>query len=192
MTDNDSNKKLVGGWQQLSSKEVYDNPWIRVTHEEVITPGKTRGIYGRVHFKNRAVGMIPLDEQGNTWLVKQSRYTLNAYTWEIPEGGAAQGEELLVAAQRELEEECGLRARKWRYLRSIHQSNSVSDETGDIFVAEDVYPGKQALEVTEDIEVLKLPLEEAIAMVMSNEITDSMSVAGLLHLAWELRRGSYK
>lgn len=185
MAEAKQGKSMVGGWRQLSCEEVYDNPWIRVTHEEVITPGNTNGIYGRVHFKNRAVGVIPIDADGNTWLVRQSRYTLNMFTWEIPEGGAAPGEDLLLAAQRELEEECGLCARKWRHLRSIHQSNSVTDEVGDLFIAEDLYSGKQALEATEDIEVRKLPLPEAIDMVLRNEITDALSVAGLLHLACE-------
>lgn len=185
MTDEKPGKPVVGGWRQLSCKEVYDNPWIRVTHEDVITPGNTPGIYGRVHFKNHAVGVVPLDDQGNTWLVRQSRYTLGMFTWEIPEGGAGPGEDLLAAAQRELEEECGLCAREWRHLRSIHQSNSVTDEVGDLFVAQDLYPGRQALEATEDIEVRKLPLLEAIDMVLKNEITDALSVAALLHLAVE-------
>lgn len=179
-------KPGAGGWQCLSSEQRYDNPWICVTHEEVITPGQTKGIYGRVHFKNKAVGIIPLDVEGNTWLVRQSRYTLDCYTWEIPEGGAPEGEELLVAAQRELEEETGLRARKWRLLRSLHQSNSVTDEYGEIFVAQDLYAGEQNLEATEDITVRKLPLKQAVEMVLNNEITDSLSVAGLLHLAYEL------
>ena len=173
----------VGGWRQLSSEIVYQNPWIEVSHQQVLTPGGTEGIYGVVHFKNRAVGMIPIDDEGNTWLVKQSRYTLNTYTWEIPEGGAGPDEDLLEAAQRELEEETGLKAKKWRKLMLIHQSNSVSDEFGEIFVAEELYPGRQQLDPSEDIVVKKLPLQEAIEMVKDGTITDSMSVAGLLRLA---------
>ena len=176
-------KQKVGGWKQLSEKTVYENPWIKVTHEDVLTPKGTKGIYGVVHFKNRAVAVIPIDEQGNTWLVKQSRYTLDAFTWEVPEGGAPQGEDLLVAAKRELEEETGLRAEHWQQLMTIHQSNSVCDEDGTIFVARGLSKGKQALEDTEDIEVTKLPLQEAVEMVKRGEITDSMSVAGLLRLA---------
>jgi len=175
--------KRVGNWQQLSSENVYENPWIKISHEEVITPAGTPGIYGVVHFKNRAVGIVPIDEEGNTWLVRQSRYTLDCFTWEIPEGGAPYGEEMLAAAQRELEEETGLCAAHWEELMTIHQSNSVSDEVGRVFVATQLSSGRQQLELTEDITVKKLPLIEAVNMVKSGDITDAMSVAALLRLA---------
>ena len=175
--------KKVGGWQKLNEETVYENPWIKVSHENVITPGNTEGIYGVVHFKNLAVGVVPIDDQGNTWLVKQSRYTLNEYSWEIPEGGSPEGESALASAKRELEEEVGLKAAEWVELMTIHQSNSVSDEKGIIFVAKRLSPGVQCLEVTEDIEVKKLPLIQAIEMVYKGEITDAMSVAALLRLA---------
>lgn len=175
----------IGGWQQLNVELKYENPWIKITHEEVLTPSGTPGIYGVVHFKNRAVGVIPLDDEGNTWLVRQSRYTLDCYTWEIPEGGAPEGEDMLEAAKRELEEEAGLRASEWRELMTIHQSNSVSDEFGKLYVAQGLSSGKQQLEATEDIEVKKLPFEDAVAMVLCGEITDALSVAGLLRLAME-------
>ncbi len=185
MKEKSETSVLTGGWQKLSSEEVYENPWIKVTHEKVLTPNNTPGIYGRVHFKNRAVGVIPIDDQGNTWLVKQSRYTLDCYTLEIPEGGAAEHEALLDAAKRELEEECGIIAHKWKLLRSLHQSNSVTDEEGFIFIAEELEFGKQALEDSEDIELIKLPLKQAVQLVLENKITDSLSVAGLLHLSIE-------
>jgi 8-oxo-dGTP pyrophosphatase MutT (NUDIX family) len=172
-------------WQKISRKQVYDNPWINVSHEEVITPGGDQGIYGVIHFKNHAVGVIPVDADGNTWLVRQSRYTLNRQTWEIPEGGAPLGSNLLTAAQRELEEETGLRAKNWRPLLSLHLSNSVTDEEATVFVATDLYPGTQQLETSEDIVLNKLPLEQAITMALAGEITDALSVAGLLRLAVE-------
>jgi len=178
--------KKIGGWQTKTSAVVYENPWIKISHDEVITPNNTDGIYGVVHFKNTAIGVVPLDDAGNTWLVKQSRYTLNQYTWEIPEGGCPQGESPLAAAQRELEEEVGLIASEWQQLMTMHLSNSITDEFCVVFVARGLSLGKQQLEATEDIEVKKLPLAEAVAMVKSGEITDGISVAALLRIALDL------
>ena len=178
----------VGGWQTKTSSVVYENPWIKVSHDDVITPKNTDGIYGVVHFKNTATGVVPIDNEGNTWLVKQSRYTLNQYTWEIPEGGCPQGENPLDAAKRELEEEVGLQARDWQSLMTLHLSNSVTDEVCQVFVARDLFPGQQQLEATEDIEVKKLPLAAAIDMVKRGEITDVISVAALLRIALDLKQ----
>lgn len=181
------NKKYVnekvGGWKTKSAAVVYENPWISVSHNEVITPKGTEGIYGVVHFKNIAIGVVPIDDEGNTWLVKQSRYSLNQYTWEIPEGGCPQGEMPLEAAKRELEEEVGMQARDWQQLMTMHLSNSVTDEFCVVFVARDLFAGQQQLEATEDIEVKKLPLRDAIDMVKRGEITDAISVAALLRVA---------
>lgn len=176
-------KKQIGPWQRLTSKLVYENPWIRLFHEEVITPAGTEGIYGRINFKSHAVGIIAIDEDGNTWLVKQTRYTLESEEWEIPEGGSPEGEDILETAKRELEEECGLKAQYWEKLIEIHTSNSVTDEMGTVFVATGISLGQQQLEATEDIVLKKLPLQEAIDMVTSGVITDSLSVAGLLRMA---------
>lgn len=173
----------IGGWQRKSSRCVYENPWIKVSHEEVITPAGSDGIYGVVHFKNTAVGVLPIDGDGNTWLVRQTRYTMGEYTWEIPEGGCPKHEETLVAAKRELQEEVGLEAQHWEVLQRLQLSNSVTDETAVIYLATEISPVDQALEDSEDIEVMKLPLAEAIAMVDRGEITDAISVAALLRLA---------
>ncbi|WP_323813204.1 NUDIX hydrolase [Cellvibrio sp. NN19] len=177
----------VGGWKTKTSTVVYDNPWINITHNEVITPKGTDGIYGVVHFKNTAIGVVPIDDEGNTWLVKQSRYALNQYTWEIPEGGCPQGELPLNAAKRELEEEVGLCANDWQQLMTMHLSNSVTDEFCVVFVARNLYAGEQQLEATEDIEVKNLPLVDAIEMVKRGEITDGISVAALLRIALDLK-----
>lgn len=176
----------VGGWKTKSTALVYENPWISVSHNEVITPKGTDGIYGVVHFKNIAIGVVPIDDEGNTWLVKQSRYSLNQYTWEIPEGGCPQGESPLNAAKRELEEEVGVQAHDWQQLMTMHLSNSVTDEFCVVFVARDLFAGQQQLEATEDIECKKVPLSEAIEMVKSGEITDGISVAALLRVALDL------
>ncbi|MCR6650989.1 MAG: NUDIX hydrolase [Cellvibrionaceae bacterium] len=177
----------VGGWQRLSSRIAYENPWIRVSHEEVKTPSGHDGIYGLVHFKGTAVGVVPVDDEGNTWLVRQSRYTLNEFTWEIPEGGAKEGESTLLCAQRELAEEAGLVATEWEELMRIHTSNSVTDESGVLYLARGLSSCAQNLDPTEDIELRKLPLKEAIQMVLSGEITDALSIAALLRLAVDER-----
>lgn len=150
----------------------------------MINPAGGEGIYGKVHFKNKAIGIIPVDEFGNTWLVGQYRYTLNEYSWEIPEGGGRLGTDPLEAAQRELKEETGLQATTWTLLMQIHTSNSVTDEEGFIFLAEQLTQGDADREATEaDMVVKKIPLRHAVAMVMNGEITDSLSVAGLLKVA---------
>lgn len=175
----------IGGWKTKTSTCVYENPWIKISHDEVSTPTGSDGIYGVVHFKNTAIGVVPIDDDGNTWLVRQSRYTLDQYTWEIPEGGCPVGEEPIAAAKRELEEEVGVQARDWQQLMTMHLSNSVCDEVAIIFIARDLFAGVQQLEATEDIEVKKLPLQEAVAMVLRGEITDAISVAALLRVALE-------
>jgi 8-oxo-dGTP pyrophosphatase MutT (NUDIX family) len=170
-------------WTTLSGEEKYDNRWINVTEYQVINPGGGRGIYGKVHFKNKAIGVIPVDNEGNTWLVGQFRYTLNEFHWEIPEGGAPLTEPPLEAAKRELKEETGLTAKKWSQIARLHTSNSVTDEEGFVFLAEDLEHGENQLEETEaDLKVMKLPLKKAIEMVKQGTITDSMSMIGLLML----------
>jgi 8-oxo-dGTP pyrophosphatase MutT (NUDIX family) len=173
-------KKNHLAWQQVASSVVYSNPWISVAHDEVITPSNTPGIYGVVHFKNHAVGVLPLDEDGYIYLVKQTRYVLGTATWEIPEGGCPVDECLVSAAQRELQEETGLLAEQWEMFLAMDLSNSVTDEKATVFLARGLTQGESQLEATEDIEVKRLPLKEAIAMVLSGEIRDAISVATLL------------
>lgn len=170
-------------WKTLSKKPIYENPWIRVEEHQVITPAGKEGIYGKVHFKNRAMAIIPIDYEGYTWLVGQYRYTLDEYSWEIPMGGGPNDMDLLESAKRELKEETGLLANKWTELLKIHTSNSVTDEWGLIYLAEDLTQGETEFEETEQLLIKKLPFKEALEMVMSGQITDSISVAGLLKAA---------
>lgn len=177
-------EEIKNPWTTLSGEVKYDNRWINVTEYQVINPGGGKGIYGKIHFKNKGIGVIPVDEHGNTWLVGQYRYTLNEFHWEIPEGGGPLDEFPLLAAQRELKEETGITAKKWTTLLRMNPSNSVSDEECVIYVAEDLTFGESLLEDTEaDLKVKKLPLQEAIDMVMRGHIRDSMSMIGLLMLA---------
>ena len=170
-------------WQTHSSTVAYDNNWLTVRHEEVSTPSNTPGIYGVVSFKNKAVGVVPIDADGNTYLVGQYRYPLNEYSWEIPEGGSPLGIDPLESAKRELKEETGLEARRWTKIARIHTSNSATDEEGFIYVAEGLVQGEHEPEETESLQVRKVLLTEAVRMVMMGEITDSISMTALLLVA---------
>lgn len=188
MIDNKKSSSLakplpIGPWQRISSECRYENPWLQVFHEDVITPGNTTGIYGRVHFKGTAIGIVPVDAEGFTYLVGQYRYTLDAYSWEIPMGGCPAGEKPLIAAKRELQEETGFSAAHWQEIQTLHPSNSITDEKGLVFLATDLTAGEMALEASEDISVKRLPLNEAIEWALDGRITDAISVAALLYLA---------
>ena len=175
-------------WKKLSSRTIWENDWMQVLEDEVTNPGGGNNRYGHVHFKNRAVGIIPLDEDNNVWLVGQDRYTLGAWSWELPMGGAPLSEDPLEAAKRELKEETGLTAATWTEVMQLHTSNSITDELGIVYLAEDLSEGESEPEETEVFEVRKLPLDDAIAMVNGGEITDAISVAALLHIKCGLFR----
>ena len=170
-------------WKTKSIQTIYDNPWIRLEAHEVVNPAGKDAQYGKVHFKNRAMAIIPLDEDGYTWLIGQYRYTLDEYTWEIPMGGGPNDQDLLSSAKRELKEETGLSARKWTEILKIHTSNSVTDEVGYVFLAEDLTQGETEFEETEILQIKKVHFSEALEMVMNGEITDSISMAGILKAA---------
>ncbi|MEK6480884.1 NUDIX hydrolase [Catalinimonas sp. 4WD22] len=176
-------KEHINPWKQISSKEIYQNPWIEVHEDQVINPRGGEGIYGKVLFKNLAIGIIPIDNEGNTWLVGQYRYTLNEYSWEIPMGGGSKANDPLESAKRELKEETGLTAKSWTLLMRLHTSNSVTDEEGFTYIARELEEGNPEFDETEDLEIMKLPLTEAVDMVMEGRITDAISVSGLLKAA---------
>jgi len=177
-------------WKTLSTHPVYNNAWIKVEEHKVINPGGTPGIYGKVSFKNQAVGIIPIDDEGNTWLVGQYRYTLSEWSWEIPMGGSPNKEDRIKTAQRELEEETGLIADDIIELLHLHPSNSVTNEQGYVYLATNLSAGVQQLDDTEkDIQVKKIAFDDALKMAQNGEITDALSVAGLFYIA--LNRQKY-
>ncbi|HEY0680292.1 MAG TPA: NUDIX hydrolase [Chitinophagaceae bacterium] len=179
-------------WKVISQKEVYDNNWIRVTEFNVINPSGGKGIYGKVHFKNVAIGVIALDDDLNTYLVGQYRFPLEQYSWEIPEGGGAHEVEDIESAKRELLEETGLEAAEWTKLFNFHLSNSVSDERGAIFLARKLSQREPEPEETEELIIKTVPFDEAYQMVLNGKITDIMSVSAILRVKIMLLEGTIK
>ncbi len=169
-------------WKRQSSKQLFENSWLSLHVDKVINPGGGLSHYGKINFKNLAIGIIPLDENNNTWLIGQYRYVPDCYSWEIPMGGGPLDINPLESAKRELKEETGLIANDWQELMKLHTSNSVTDERGLVYVARNLTQGETDFEETEDLIIQKIPLDEAIERVLSGEITDAISVAGLLKL----------
>jgi 8-oxo-dGTP pyrophosphatase MutT (NUDIX family) len=176
-----SHKKhtVTNPWQILSTKEIYKNEWMRLREDQVITPGGKRGIYGVVE-TSPAIGIVPITETLEIFLVGQYRYTLDTYSWEIPEGGAEHGESNLEAAKRELKEETGLNSEKWTELGTLYTSNSITNEIGYLFLAENLIQGISDPEHTEDLAIKKVPLLEAYKMVLKYEIKDSLAIIGIM------------
>ena len=171
-------------WKKLSGKQIYDNPWIRVEEDQVINPSGGQSIYGKVLYKNLAVAVIPVDDQGYTYLVGQYRYVHDEYSWEIPMGGSDKGESTLETAKRELREETGLVAKNYSVLvPEVHLSNCIGNEKGFVFLAKDLEQKSPLPDDTEKLEVKRVPIKEAIERVLSGEIKDSLSVMGLQRLA---------
>jgi len=170
-------------WTVLSLATMYENAWIRVDHHEVLDPSGGPGIYGTVHFKNQATGVVPIDENGNVILVGQYRFALHAYSWEIPEGGGAHEVAAVESAQRELREECGLSAKCWKEIVCMDLSNSVSDERSTAFLAWELSEAAAQPDETEKLQIARVPFWDAVERVKRGEIRDAISVAALLRVA---------
>jgi ADP-ribose pyrophosphatase len=179
----------VGPWLRLSRDTTYANPWIEVYHDEVDRPDGSPGIYGVVHFRSAAVAVVAVDADGRLLLVGQHRYALDEYSWEVPEGGVGEAEDLLAGAQRELREETGFEAAEWRRICRVSVSNSVTDERGAIFLATGLRPGDASPDSTEDLALRWATLDEVLEEIARGEIHDLLTIAGVGRYAVEVMRG---
>jgi 8-oxo-dGTP pyrophosphatase MutT (NUDIX family) len=166
-------------WKKLDSRQIYDNAWVSVREDSVIRPDGEKGIYGVVHFNHIAVGVLAI-EGDSIYLVGQYRYTLDQYSWEIPEGGCPEGEDPLDGARRELAEETGLRAESWEKMGEAHLSNSVTDELAIWFLATGLRQGEHNPEGTEQLDIRRVTLKKAMEMILEGEITDALSQLAIM------------
>ena len=169
-------------WAVTSETIVYDNPWITLTEYQTIAPTGRSALYGKVGFKNRAIGIVPLHADGTVTLVGQNRFTHANYSWEIPEGGAPLAEDPLDGAKRELAEEVGLEAADWRRILTMELSNSITDEFCHGFLAMDLSPTATAPDETEDLAIARVPFGEALDAAVAGHMPDSLTVALLLRV----------
>ena len=180
----------IGPWRRRARRVAYANPWITVWHDDVMRPDGNPGIYGVVHFASLAAGIVALDDEDRILLVGQHRYTLDAYSWEIPEGGVPAGEDPLEGARRELCEETGVVAARWREIGRFHLSNSVTDEAGVLYLATDLAREVAAPEGTEELAVRWVAFDEALAMTLDGRVTDAMAIMGIQRVALDRLRGA--
>ncbi|MDR7116615.1 NUDIX hydrolase [Caulobacter sp. BE254] len=169
-------------WTVVSETTVYDNPWISVTEYQTIAPTGQPALYGKVSFKNRAIGVVPLHADGTVTLVGQHRFPHASYSWEIPEGGASLDEDPLDGAKRELAEEVGLEAGDWRRILTMELSNSITDEICHGYLALDLTPTPTAPDETEDLAIARVPFGQALDAAVAGHMPDSLTVALLLRV----------
>nr|WP_246499654.1 NUDIX hydrolase [Azospirillum soli] len=172
--------KTGNPWTILTTKPIYENPWMKVVEHDVLNPKGNPGIYGVMHAQHLATGVVPIDDDGCITLVGQYRFPLGQYSWEIPEGGGKKGVDPLVSVQRELLEETGQTARHWLPILTLHLSNSITDETAYCYLAWGLEHGEAEPEETEELQLRRVPFAEAYAMAMRGDITDAIAVASLL------------
>lgn len=176
----------------MNEEVRYETPWISVSHHDILDPSGAQGIYGVVHFKNLAIGVVPLDAELNTWIVGQYRYPIQAYSWEIPEGGGDRNTPPQESAARELREEAGIVARRWTEILRMDLSNSASDEHAILYVAQDLTYFEPEPDHNEELALRKVPFEELYGMVVRGEVRDSLTVAAVLRVKLLLLEGRLK
>lgn len=186
---NGVDKSRIGPWRVLEERLVFDNAWISVVDYKVVQPGGRHGGYGVVKFKNRAVGVLPVSARGTVFLVGQHRFPLDAYSWELPEGGGSMEEAPIVTAKRELAEETGLSARQWLPLASFDLSNSVTDEAAECFLAWDLTEGAASPDETEDLALREISFSNLLEAVLNGGVRDSLTVVMTLAAHTKALRG---
>lgn len=165
-------------WTILSERVAYQNPWIRVVEYDVLRPDGQPGLYGVIDAGHNA-GVVAVDGEGRVALLREFVFPVNGFLWQIPSGQFRE-EDPQTAAARELREEAGISAHSWTYLGSAHLSAGISTQETHLFLARELSLGEADREPTETMTVSWVPLRGAVDMCLRGEITDAVSVIGLL------------
>lgn len=174
---------VIKPWKTLSTRPVYENPWIRVREDIAELPDGRTALYGVVSI-GEAVGVVPFVDDDHLLLVRQYRYVFGeSHRWEIPTGGIHAGETHQQAAVRELQEEVGHTAGHLDWLSTFYSSKSICHEVAHLYIGRDLTPSSLPPDVTEEIEVGVFAFADVLEMVRTSEIRDAMSVIAILHAA---------
>lgn len=166
----------------MSSKIIYESPWIKIRLDNIIRHDGKKGTYDVVQFKG-GIGVVALDSDNKFYLVGQYRYAPQVYSWEIPKGAFesfGHHELPLFAAKRELKEETGIEAKSWKQLAAVHTLMGSTDDKVYLFLARSILKGKSHPEETEGIVLKKVNFEQFYRMVKAGLVTDATSIAGVL------------
>jgi 8-oxo-dGTP pyrophosphatase MutT (NUDIX family) len=169
-------------WQKVASHIAFQNPWITIESHDVIAPTGRPAHYGLVRFANRAIGVLPLFDDGTVPLVGQARFALDSFSWEIPEGGAPYDEDPLDGAKRELREETGLVAANWTEIAQLELSNSVTDEVAVCYLATGLSEGEVEPDETEALTQMRVPFKTLLDAVIKGQVRDALTVVSVLRV----------
>ena len=183
-----SEEKTNGPWKIKSSSVRYKNPWMEVVEDDVIRPDGKHGIYGKINMMP-GVAVLPIDNKGFVYLIREFKYAIGEYSIEVICGGVESEENILTAAKRELREETGITANEFINLGELHSISNLVKSSTNIFIAKDLTLGEPDREGTEVMETLKMPLEDAVKMVMDGKIQHAPSCVLILKADRILKKG---
>lgn len=165
-------------WKLKSRKTIYQNPWIAVSEDDVIRPDGNEGKHALIEMK-AGVTVLPIDSEGNVYLIKEFKYAVSRETLEAVSGGIDQGEEKLDGAKRELKEELGAEAEEWIDIGVVDPFTTVISSPNYIYIAKGLRFSNHNREGTETIDVVKMPLKNALKKV-GYQITHAASCIAIL------------